>query len=102
RVVVATGGSKAKAGNHAGRGNGGEQMKALIPANAIAPADIGLPSQPSGTTPLGISRRNARTIQRLIQAAWCLHLLHQVQTEGHDDITVLPLQPIKLLAVGQG
>src|SRR6266568_4430521 len=46
RVVVATGGSKAKASNHAGRGNRGEQVEAFIPANAVAPADIGLSCQP--------------------------------------------------------
>ena len=44
RVVIATGCGKAKAGNHAGWRNRGQQMKALIPANAIAPADVGLPA----------------------------------------------------------
>src|SRR6266571_2922206 len=42
-MIVATARGKAKAGNHAGRRNGGEQVEALIPANAVAPTDIGLP-----------------------------------------------------------
>src|SRR5260221_10556677 len=50
RVVVATRCSKAEAGNHAGWGNGGEQMKAFVPANAVAPADFGLSCQPAGAT----------------------------------------------------
>src|SRR6266567_784195 len=102
RVVVATARSKAETSNHAGWGNGGEQMKAFIPPNAIAPADIGLPCQPASATPLRVSRRNARTVQGFIQAVLCLHLLNQVQTEGHDDSTILPLQPIELLAFWQG
>ena len=102
RVVVATGWSKAEPGHHAGWGNGGEQMKPFIPTNAIAPADIGLPCQPASATPRSLSRRNARTVQGFIQAALCLHLLNQVPTEGHEDITRLPLQPIELLAFGQG
>src|SRR6266568_3897165 len=60
------------------------------------------PCQPACATPLGVSRRNARTVQRFIQAVLCLHLIHQMPTEGHDDITLLPLQPIELLALGQG
>src|SRR6266487_5495566 len=76
RMVIATGRRKAKAGNHASWGNGGEQMQALIPANAVAPADVGLPGQPARATSLGIARGNARTVQGFIQAALCLHLLH--------------------------
>jgi len=52
---MATARGKAKAGDHAGRGHRGEQMQALIPANAIAPADIGLAGQPSAATSLRIS-----------------------------------------------
>ncbi len=67
RMVMATARGKAKAGDHAGRGHRGEQMQALIPANAIAPADIGLAGQPSAATSLRISCRNARTVQCLIK-----------------------------------
>src|SRR6266700_7879167 len=101
RMVVATACGKAKAGNHASWRNGSQQMEALIPANAVAPADIGLSRQPAGATPLGIARGNARTVQGFIQAALCLQVLNQVQTEGHDDIALLPLQPIELLALRQ-
>src|SRR5258708_2255737 len=38
RMVIATARGKAKTGNHPHRGNRGQQMKALIPANAVAPA----------------------------------------------------------------
>src|SRR5262249_50181349 len=99
---ITAGRSKAKAGDHTGRGNRGEQMEALIPANAIAPADISLPGQPAGATPLGIACRNTRTVQRLIQTALRLHLFHQEQTEGHDHLTMLPGHAIELLQLGQG
>src|SRR6266581_9678254 len=101
-MVVATAHGKAKAGNHASWRNGSEHMEALIPANAVAPADIGLSGQPSRAASLGIARGNARTVERFIQTALCLHLVNQRQTEGHDDITLLALQPIELLALRQG
>ena len=40
-MVIATGGSKSKARNHAERSNRGEQVEALLPADAIAPTAIG-------------------------------------------------------------
>src|SRR2546429_5236435 len=58
-VVVATGWGKTKASNHASRRTRGEQMNALIPANAAAPADVGLPCQPAPVTPSGIAARAA-------------------------------------------
>src|SRR6266704_296382 len=63
-MIVATACGKAKTGNHANRGNGGEQMKALIPANAVAPANIGLSCQPACAPSFRIARGNARTVQR--------------------------------------
>src|SRR5437763_17076378 len=58
-VVVTTPRGKPEAGNHPHRGNRGEQMKSLIPAKAVAPANIGLSCQPAGAAPLGIACRNA-------------------------------------------
>ena len=58
-MVVATARSKTKASNHAAWRNGGEQMKALIPANAVAPADVGLSGQPARATPFGIAGGDA-------------------------------------------
>src|SRR3989440_12374530 len=101
RMVIATGCGKAKAGDHAGRGNRGEQMEALIPANAIAPADIGLSGQPSAATSFRIACRNAPTVQCLIQTALRFHLGHQEQTENHDHIPIPPLPAIELLPPGQ-
>ena len=77
-------------------------MKALIPANAVAPADVGLSGQPARATPFGIAGGDARTVQRLIQAVLRVHRLDQEQAEGHDDITIAPLQSIELLALRQG
>ena len=102
RMVIATGQSLAKPANHAGRSNRREQMEALIPANAIAPADVGLSGQPSRATPLGIARGDARTVQRLVQTMLRFHLVHQEQTEGHDHIAMLLRHSIELLTVGQG
>lgn len=76
-------------------------MKALMPAQAGAPADIGLPGQPARATPFGVSRENARTIQGFLQAALGVHLFAQEQAEGHDDLSIAPLQPIELLALRQ-
>src|SRR5256884_7775341 len=101
-VVVATGWGKTKASNHASRSNRGEQMKALIPANAVAPADVGLSGQPARATPFGIAGGDARTVQRLIQAALRVHLLEQEQAEGHDGITKTPVQAIEFVALPQG
>src|SRR5450759_233534 len=39
--------AKAKAGNDAVWGHAEQEMEALIPTDAITPADIGLPRQPS-------------------------------------------------------
>lgn len=100
-MVVATGWGKAKASNDSHRRNRGKQMKTLIPANAIAPADIGLPSQPTAATSLGISSWDARTVQDFIQAALSLQMLDQVQSEGHDDIAVPALQAVELAAIWQ-
>src|SRR5579884_2307967 len=102
RVVIATGRGKAKAGNNARRTDGGEQMKALIPAHAVAPADIGLPGQPATPTPFGITGGYSRTIQGFVEAVLGLHLLHQIQSKGHDHLAVAALQPIELLTFGQG
>src|SRR6266702_1722043 len=102
RMVIATGRGEAKAGDHTRRGNRGEQMEALIPPNASAPADIGLSGQPSAATSLGISRGDARTVEGFIQAQLRLDLVHQVLTESHDDIARLSLQTIELLALRQG
>src|SRR5690349_2013229 len=101
-VVVTTPCGKPEAGNHPRRGNRGEQMKSFIPANTVAPANSGLSCQPAGAAPLGIACRNARTVQRLIQAALRLHVLNQEQTERHNDVAIVALQAIELLALGQG
>ncbi len=54
RLIVSTGGSKAKAGNHPERSHAEPQMKALVPAQASAPANVGLICKPPPTTSLGI------------------------------------------------
>jgi hypothetical protein len=48
RMIIATGRVKSIAGNHARWLKRGEQMKALIPAYTVTPADVGLPCQPAG------------------------------------------------------
>lgn len=101
-MVVATACCKPEASNHARGGNRGEQMKPFIPANAVTPANIGLACQPAAAAPLGIACRNARTVQRFIQAALRLHVLNQEQTERHDDVAIVALQAIELFAIGQG
>src|SRR5690349_14070361 len=50
-LIVGTGWTKAIASNDSRLGNRNQQVKSFIPANPIAPADIGLTSQPSLPTP---------------------------------------------------
>lgn len=58
--------SEAKAGEHALLADGAEQIKALIPAQAIAVADVGLSGQPPLTAPFGIADDHSGAVQRLI------------------------------------
>src|SRR6266478_4297813 len=101
RLIVSTGGSEAKAGNHPERSHTQQQMEAFVPANASAPANVGLTRKPSYTTSLGITRHGSRTIEHLIGTALGLHELHQVQSKGRDGITMRTHELVELSAIRQ-
>lgn len=58
-LIMAGGFTKAVASDHALPSNGNQQVKTFIPANAVTPANIGLPCQPSFSTSFGIAYGNA-------------------------------------------
>src|SRR5574339_1101590 len=93
--------TEAKTSDGSGWGHGGEQMKALVPAEAVTPPDIGLTWQPTRSASLGITGRDARGVDALIQAVLSLHQLHQGQAKGHRDIGHLALQSVELAAMRQ-
>src|SRR5581483_10309758 len=62
-LIVGTGTSKAKAGNDPLLGDTQQEMEAFIPADAMTPANIGLPRQPAQATPFGITRHGSGAIE---------------------------------------
>src|SRR5215211_5578843 len=101
-LILGTGRAKAKAGNHPSRMDRHEQVEAFVPAEAVAPADIGPARQPAGAPALGISRRHRRAIQGFIEPVAARQEVHQVQ-EARDTGPVVTAQPaIELRPLGQG
>src|SRR5687767_10045824 len=66
-LILRAGRTKAKARDHPDRVDGQQQVEAFIPAEPVAPADIGQPRQPAGAPALGIPRGNARAVQSFVE-----------------------------------
>jgi hypothetical protein len=92
---------KAKTSNHSQGGDTQQQMKAFVPAEAIAPTDIGLPSQPASAAAFGIASHGRGTIQDLIAALLGLQQADQKQAERRDRIVRLAQESIELTASRQ-
>jgi len=104
-LIFGAGRSEAKASNHSAGRRSHQQMKALIPAEPIAPANICLPSQPASSSTFGITGGHRRAIQRLIGIIRAEQSMRQMQGKGDDCIAVLTLQAIELRTsrqVGKG
>jgi hypothetical protein len=100
-LIMGTGRLKAKTSDDAQRRDTQQQMKAFIPAEAIAPADICLPSQPAGATAFGIAGHCRGTIQDFIAALLGLQVVNEKQAERCDRIAMLAQEPIELPASRQ-
>src|SRR5574339_756075 len=101
-LIMAAGCPKAEPGNQPFPSNSDQQVKPFVPAEAVAPANIGLACQPSCSTPFRISGGNARGVKPLEQAVLPIHHLDQRQAKGRDQAGVLSLQTIELAARRQG
>jgi hypothetical protein len=64
RLVGCRGGTEAKARDYSGGLNGTQKGEALVPAQAVGPADIGIPSKPAMPTTLGIPKRGIAEASR--------------------------------------
>ena len=59
RLVGCGGGTEAKARDHSGGLNGDQKGEALVPAQAVGPADVGISGKPATPTTLGIPNGHA-------------------------------------------
>jgi hypothetical protein len=76
-------------------------MEAFIPPQPITPSDIGLPSQPSCSSPFGITGHGGGAIEGFVAAFLCLHQLDQKESKRRDRISMKSLPPIELRAIWQ-
>src|ERR687898_3498937 len=73
RLVGRRGGTEAKARDHSGGLNGAQKGEALVPAQAVGPADVGISSKPAIPTTLGIADGHRRGVQGLIETSAALN-----------------------------
>src|SRR6266568_2564144 len=76
-------------------------MKALVPTDTVAPANIGLTSQPASTASFGISSNGCGAINHLIRAFLGIHLLYQKERKSSDCISMFTLMPVELTSIWQ-
>src|SRR5215210_454665 len=101
RLVGGGGGPEAEAADDSGRGNGGEQTKAFVPADAVGPTDVGISSKPATPTTLGIPDGHRRAIESFVRTLPDLQETHQVQEESLDELGTGAHQAVELRATGQ-
>ena len=75
-LVLGASGGEAEAGNDTLGVDGKEPVEAFIPAQVVAPAHIGLPSQPTGAPAFGGPGGNAGTVQGFVEATLSLQPVH--------------------------
>src|SRR6266516_3081263 len=100
-LIMSTGRSEAKTGNHPVGIDAQQQVEPFIPADAIAPANVGLPGQPAGATAFGITGHRWGTIQDFIETLLGMQKQDQIQPERRDSIPLLAQEPIELAAIRQ-
>jgi hypothetical protein len=94
--------SEAKACNDPAGIDGSEQAKSFVPAQAIAPADVGAPGQPSMPATLAVPDGHRRAIQGLVRVFSCFQKSHQMQDESLDELCAGAHTAVELRAIGQG
>src|SRR5829696_2963695 len=102
RLVGCRGGTETKARDHSGGLNGAQKREALVPAQAVGPADVGISGKPAMPTTLRIPDRHRRGVQGLIETSLALHDLSQMQGYLLDGIRIEARKPVELRALGQG
>ncbi len=100
-LVFATRRPEAKAGNDPLRIDRHDQVKAFIPAQTIAPADVSEARQPAGTTPFSIPCCNTRAIQGFVSPLQRIQHVDQMQGKGTECVSVLAQQAVELRTLGQ-
>ena len=101
RLIFGAGCSETKAGDHTGRIDRQQHMKALIPTQAITPADIGQTGQPAPPPAFTMTGDGGGAIQRLIGTVLSLQSLQKVQKTTDHGLVVLAQQPIELSSMRQ-
>jgi len=100
-LIMCAGRPKAKPSDDSQRSDTQQQVKAFIPADAIAPADIRLPGQPASTASFGITGHRRGTIQHFIAALLGMQQVDEGQPECSNLVAMLAHKPIELAAVRQ-
>src|SRR5919199_1674435 len=96
-LIFGAGWPKAKAGDHPSRVDRHQQVESFIPAQAVAPADIGQARQPPRAPALGIARREAGAVQRFIRTLLRRQHLHQMQKTRDQRLMLLAYLAVELL-----
>ncbi len=89
------------AGEGAQRRDRHEQVQAVVPAQAGAPALGRLPVQPAVSAPLAVAGDHAGRVERLIGAGRGVKQVGEALTDGDDGAMTRPHGPIILAARGQ-
>jgi hypothetical protein len=82
--------------------DGSKQAKAFVPAQTIAPADVGVVGQPSMPATLAVPDGHRRAIQSLVRTLSCVQKAHQMQDESLDELCAGAHKAVELRAIGQG
>src|SRR5919205_3134753 len=77
-------------------------MEALIPAQPVAPANIGQARQPARATALGLPRGDAGAVEGFVRTPLGCQELHEVQKTRHQHCILLAHLAVELLPRGQG
>ena len=101
-LVPGAGRGKAETGNDALGIDRKQQVKAFIPAQAVAPANISLSGQPAPAPAFGVPCGNAGTVQGFVEALASLQQPGQVPEESRQGLVAAPGQPVELAAPRQG
>lgn len=98
---MSAGWTEAKTGDDSHGCHTQQQMEAFVPSDAIAPADIGLSSQPTRATAFGIAGDRSGAIEDFIQTCLSLEQAYHVQSKGSDGIAKLSQESVELTAMRQ-
>src|SRR5512134_3889576 len=96
RLVFGAGRPEADAGDDPHGVDSHEHMKALIPAQPVAPADVGKPRQPTVAPALGVTGRRRGGVEQLKRTALGVELLDQGAKAGDERAVVTADQAVEL------